>query len=65
MCEEPDGLRAPVLRDFPASVVKVRAAKQPDEWTTFHTRSLLGDALMGHKKCAEAEPLLLQGYIKV
>jgi hypothetical protein len=46
-------------------VVKVRAAKQPVEWTIFNTRSLLGDALMGQKKYAEAEPLLLQGYIKV
>jgi tetratricopeptide (TPR) repeat protein len=38
------------------------AQTQPDAWTTFHTMSLLGAALLGQKKYAEAEPLLLQGY---
>jgi tetratricopeptide (TPR) repeat protein len=36
--------------------------KQPDAWQTFHTQSLLGGALLGRKRDAEAEPLLLQGY---
>jgi tetratricopeptide (TPR) repeat protein len=40
----------------------IRAKKKPDDWTTFNTRSLLGDALMGQKKYAEAEPLLREGY---
>jgi serine/threonine protein kinase/tetratricopeptide (TPR) repeat protein len=48
---------------------------QPDRWSTFNTRSLLGAALVGQarewkvtdaaaadKKLAEAEPLLLAGY---
>jgi tetratricopeptide (TPR) repeat protein len=35
---------------------------RPDAWTTFETRSLLGAALLGQKKYAEAEPLLLSGY---
>jgi hypothetical protein len=47
-----------VLRDC----LKVRQARQPDAWTTFHTRSLLGGALLGEKQYAEAEPLLLSGY---
>ena len=35
---------------------------QPDEWATFNTQSMLGGALLGQKKYAEAEPLLLAGY---
>ena len=35
---------------------------QPDDWTTFNTKSALGEALLGQKKYAEAEPLLLAGY---
>jgi tetratricopeptide (TPR) repeat protein len=35
---------------------------EPDAWTTFHVRSLLGGALLGRRKDAEAEPLLLRGY---
>jgi serine/threonine protein kinase len=40
----------------------IREKKQPDAWTTFNTRSLLGGALLGQKKYADAEPLLLNGY---
>ena len=35
---------------------------QPDAWTTFNTQSLLGGALLGQQKYADAEPLLLAGY---
>ena len=31
-------------------------------WTRFYTMSQLGGALLGEKKYAEAEPLLLAGY---
>jgi serine/threonine protein kinase/tetratricopeptide (TPR) repeat protein len=48
----------PVLR----RCLAIRAKKKFDDWTTFSTRSLLGDALMGQKKYAEAEPLLREGY---
>ena len=34
----------------------------PEAWTTFNTRSMLGDALLGQKKYADAEPLLVSGY---
>lgn len=34
----------------------------PYYWKTFHSRSLLGGALLGQKKYTEAEPLLLKGY---
>jgi tetratricopeptide (TPR) repeat protein len=47
-----------VLRDSLA----IREMKQPDNWTTFNVRSMLGEALNGQKKYAEAEPLLRQGY---
>src|SRR5262249_2180678 len=44
-----------VLRDGLA----IRENKEPDAWTTFNTLSILGGALLGQKKYAEAEPLLL------
>jgi serine/threonine protein kinase len=34
----------------------------PEDWLTFRTRSLLGGALLGQKKCTQAEALLVQGY---
>jgi tetratricopeptide (TPR) repeat protein len=40
----------------------VREKQQPEEWTTFNTQSMLGGALLGQKKFADAEPLLLKGY---
>jgi tetratricopeptide (TPR) repeat protein len=39
-----------------------RTRKAPDDWPRFHTMSLLGSALAGQKKYAEAEPLLVAGY---
>jgi serine/threonine protein kinase len=36
--------------------------KQPQAWTTFSTRAALGSALLGQKRYADAEPLLLAGY---
>jgi eukaryotic-like serine/threonine-protein kinase len=48
----------PVLRE----VLALRGKKEPDAWTTFHLKSLLGGVLSDQKKYAEAEPLLLAGY---
>ena len=48
----------PLLR----KCLAIREKTQPDLWTTFNTQSLLGGALLGQKKYAEAEPLLLAGY---
>jgi hypothetical protein len=48
----------PLLRECLA----IREKKEPDDWRTFNTQSLLGGALLGQKKYAEAEPLLLKGY---
>jgi hypothetical protein len=48
----------PLLRDC----LKVREAKHPTAWEKFHTRSLLGESLLGQKRYADAEPLLLSGY---
>jgi eukaryotic-like serine/threonine-protein kinase len=42
--------------------LSIREKKLPDNWLLFNTQSLLGGALLGQKKYAEAEPLLLQGY---
>jgi serine/threonine-protein kinase len=40
----------------------VRQKKEADAWTTFHTQSLLGAALLGQKQYSEAETNLIQGY---
>ena len=48
----------PVLRECLA----IREKFQPDEWSTFNARSMLGGSLLGQKKYAQAEPLLLSGY---
>ena len=37
----------------------LREGMIPDDWRTFNARSLLGGSLLGQKKYAEAEPLLL------
>ncbi len=48
----------PLLRECLAT----REKNQPDEWTTFNAKSLLGGCLLGQMKYADAEPLLLAGY---
>jgi hypothetical protein len=52
------GEAEPVLRECLA----IRAKKEPDAWTAFNTKSMLGGALLGQQKYADAEPLLLQTY---
>src|SRR5262249_33700462 len=39
--------------------LRIREAKEPDVWTTFNTKSLLGAALVAQQKYSDAEPLLL------
>src|SRR5206468_3670109 len=48
----------PVLNEC----LNLRQKAMPDNWLTFHTKTLLGGALAGQKKYANAEPLLLAGY---
>jgi hypothetical protein len=48
----------PILRECLA----IREKTDPENWRTFNTQSMLGGALLGQKKYAEAEPLLLKGY---
>jgi tetratricopeptide (TPR) repeat protein len=48
----------PILRE----ALRIREQAEAGVWTTFSTRSVLGAALMGQSKYAEAEPLLLSGY---
>jgi tetratricopeptide (TPR) repeat protein len=43
-------------------VLAIREKLEPDAWGTFNTQSLLGGILLGEKKYAQAEPLLLAGY---
>jgi hypothetical protein len=40
----------------------IREKAQPEAWTTFNARSLLGEALAGQEKFDEAERLLVQGF---
>jgi serine/threonine protein kinase/Tfp pilus assembly protein PilF len=40
----------------------IREKRLPEGWEMFDARSLLGATLLGQKKYAEAEPLLLSGY---
>ncbi|MBL9150106.1 MAG: tetratricopeptide repeat protein [Phycisphaerae bacterium] len=47
-----------VLRE----ALAIREALEPDKWTTCNVKSMLGGALLGQGKFAEAEPLLLEGY---
>src|SRR5262249_23099817 len=42
--------------------LEIRQKLQPNVWTTFSTQSQLGGALLGQKKYAEAESLLLAAY---
>jgi tetratricopeptide (TPR) repeat protein len=48
----------PLLREGLA----IREKTQPDGWSTFNAKSMLGGALVGQKKYVDAEPLLLAGY---
>jgi serine/threonine protein kinase/tetratricopeptide (TPR) repeat protein len=40
----------------------IREDRRPDEWETFHTKSMLGQSLLGLKRYPDAEPFLLAGY---
>ncbi len=40
----------------------IQESQQPNAWQIFGTRSMLGGALLGQKRFAEAEPLLRAGY---
>src|SRR5262249_53890105 len=40
----------------------IRERNEPDAWTTFNAKSMLGGALLGQEKYADAEPLLVEGY---
>jgi hypothetical protein len=40
----------------------IRARAAPDDWSRFNTMSLLGEALLGQGRYAEAEPLVVPGY---
>src|SRR5271168_3217830 len=48
----------PILRE----VLAVEIKNKPDAWQRYNLESLLGAALLGQKKYAEAEPLLISGY---
>jgi tetratricopeptide (TPR) repeat protein len=48
----------PLLRECLA----LREKTEPDAWTTFNAQSMLGRALLGQEKYAEAEPLVVAGY---
>lgn len=47
---------------WPQPSLAIREKAEPDDWRTFNTRAMLGGSLVGQKKHAEAEFLLLHGY---
>jgi tetratricopeptide (TPR) repeat protein len=47
---------------FFREALSVREKKTPDAWERFYVQSLLGAALAGQTKYADAEPLLIAGY---
>ncbi|MBX9580616.1 MAG: serine/threonine-protein kinase [Gemmataceae bacterium] len=49
----------PVLRECLA----VREVKLPASWVTFVAKAMLGGAVLGQKRFADAEPLILAGYL--
>ena len=51
----------PILRESLAILLE----KQPGAQDAFHTESLLGAALLGRQKYADAEPLLVGGYLGI
>jgi serine/threonine protein kinase len=48
----------PILREC----LVIREKAEAHAWTTFNTKSMLGQALAGQDKFSEADPLLLAGY---
>ncbi len=48
----------PILRE----ALAIREQAEPNDWRTFNTQSLLGGALLGQEKYAEAQTLLHLGY---
>ena len=52
------GQAEPILRECMA----IREKTMPEHWLLFNTHSMLGGALLGQEKYAEAEPLLIAGY---
>src|SRR5262249_15808856 len=40
----------------------IREKAEPDAWTTFNTKAMLGGALLGQEKYGDAEPLMREGY---
>jgi tetratricopeptide (TPR) repeat protein len=48
----------PLLRQY----LSFRKQMHPNDWSRFHSESLLGESLLGQKKYAEAEPNLIKGY---
>ena len=56
-CEQFD-----IAEEMLRECLAIREKKEPEAWTTFNTMSMLGGSLLGQKKYADAEPLLLKGY---
>jgi hypothetical protein len=56
-----DGMFADAERVLRESLA-IREAKIPDGWQRFSSAAQLGGALLGQKRFAEAEPLLVAGY---
>ena len=52
-----------VVDEYTRDCLAIREKHEPDAWATFDTKSLLGGALLGQRKYAEAEPFLRDGFL--
>jgi hypothetical protein len=56
------GVKPPAAESLLREFVAMRQKKNPDDWRTFETLSMLGDSLLRQKKYAEAEPIPIKAY---
>ena len=54
--------RIQVLESLLRESLEILETTQPEAWWTFSTKASLGAAVLGERKFADAEPLLLAGY---
>ena len=48
--------------DLARECLDIREKRIPGDWRTFNSRSMLGGALLGQKRYAAAEQMLISGY---
>jgi hypothetical protein len=57
-----DGFTVRTAERFARESLAIREQKQPDAWSTFNSKALVGITLLCQSRFAEAEPFLVAGY---